>query len=72
MWVCPECGAKETIELMDTEKIVQSNKVDYTRRTPARMKEIKVTDQFQCQLCNHTWTRSFIQRERVRVDHKKI
>lgn len=65
---CPQCGAKGAGEVVDTEEIVIANNVDYRGRKPVRIKETKVTDQFQCNVCQHTWTRSFIQKERFKLD----
>jgi hypothetical protein len=65
---CPECGAKAAGELIDTEEIVISNKIERRGRKPIRIKETKVIDQFQCEKCGHTWTRSFVQKERFKID----
>ena len=71
MWVCPECGSKDSIELMDSEERVLMNKVDYSLRNPVRVKEINVTDQYQCKTCSHTWTRTFSKMERTRLGRNK-
>jgi ribosomal protein L37AE/L43A len=65
---CPECNAKSAGEVIDTQAVVLSNKVDYKLRKPVRVKEIKITDHYQCEVCKHTWTRTFTQKERVRMD----
>ncbi len=65
---CPSCGAKGAGEVIDTQEIIVANNVDYRGRKPVRIKEIKITDQFQCSVCQHTWSRSFIQKDRVRMD----
>jgi hypothetical protein len=65
---CPQCGAEEAAELIDTQEIVIANNVDYRRPKPVRIKEIKVTDQLQCSVCQHVWTRSFIQKDQVRLE----
>jgi ribosomal protein L37AE/L43A len=65
-WNCPECEKKAAGEIIDSIEEVISNKVDYTLRNPVRMKEIRITDHYQCKECKHTWTRSFTKRERVR------
>ncbi len=65
---CPSCGAKGAGEVIDTQEIIVANNVDYRGRKPVRIKETKITDQFQCSVCQHTWSRSFIQKDRVRMD----
>jgi predicted RNA-binding Zn-ribbon protein involved in translation (DUF1610 family) len=65
---CPSCGAKAAGEIVDTQEIVIANNVDHRGRKPVRIKETKVSDQYQCEVCGHTWTRSFIQKERIRMD----
>ena len=65
---CPQCGAKGAGIVIDTQEVVIANNVDYRGRKPVRLKETKITDQYQCEACQHTWTRSFIQKERVRME----
>jgi transcription elongation factor Elf1 len=65
---CPECNAKGAGEVIDTQEVILSNKVDYKLRKPVRIKETKITDHYQCKVCGHSWTRSFTQKERVRID----
>jgi len=66
---CPECGAKGAGEFVDTQVIVLSNSVDHRGRKPVRIKEEKVTDHYECEVCKHNWTRSFVRKERVRMDN---
>lgn len=70
-WACPECGAKLSGEIIDTQEFVLSSKVDYTLRNPVRMKEVNITDQYQCKVCRYTWKRSFSKRERVRIGNRE-
>jgi hypothetical protein len=65
---CPECEAKGSGAVIDTQEIIVSNNVDYRRRKPVRIKETKVIDKLQCEVCQHTWTRSFTREERVRME----
>ena len=65
---CPECGAKAAGEVIDTEEIVISNKIERRGRKPFRTKETKIIDHFQCEKCSHTWKRSFIQKERIKIE----
>ena len=65
---CPECNAKGAGEIIDTQEVVLSNNVDYKLRKPVRVKEVKITDHYQCEACQYTWTRTFTQKERVRMD----
>ena len=65
---CPDCKAKAAGEILETEEIVISNNVEHRGRKPIRIKETKVIDHFQCEVCNHTWTRSFIQKERIKME----
>jgi len=65
---CPHCGKNGAGEIVETEEIVLSNSVDHRGRRPVRIKETKVIDHFQCETCAHTWTRSFIQKERVKMN----
>lgn len=65
---CPSCGAKAAGEITETEEIVLSNSVDRRGRKPVRIKETKNIDHYKCSECDHTWTRSFIQKDRIRMD----
>jgi len=65
---CPQCGAKAAGEIQDTEEIVLSNSVDRRGRKPVRIKETKFIDHYKCSQCGHTWTRSFTQKDRIRMD----
>jgi hypothetical protein len=65
---CPECNAKAAGELVDTQEIVISNNVDYKRRKPIRIKETKVIDSYKCEFCQHTWTRTFSKKDRIKMD----
>lgn len=68
IWTCPNCGAKEGGEIIDTQKIVLSNHMDYRSRKAVRIKETKTIDTYQCGTCQHTWERSFMTKERVRME----
>lgn len=68
---CPECKAKGSGEIIDTQEVVLSNMVDYKLRKPVRIKETKITDHYQCEVCKHTWTRSFTEKERIKMDDVK-
>jgi len=65
---CPECGAKAAGEIVDTQEIVISNHVDHRGRKPVRIKELKVIDHYECDVCQHTWERSFTRKDRIRMD----
>ncbi len=65
---CPECGVKAAGEIKNTEEIILSNNVDYRGRKPVRIKETKYIDHYECSACGHTWTRSFTQKSRIRMD----
>jgi hypothetical protein len=65
---CPECGAKAAGEIIDTKEIILSNHVDHRGRKPVRIKESKIIDHYQCEVCEHTWERSFTHKERIRMD----
>jgi rubredoxin len=65
---CPECGAKGAAEIQNTEEIVLSNSVDHRGRKTIRIKETKYIDHYQCSVCSHTWTRTFTQKERFKMD----
>jgi hypothetical protein len=65
---CPECGTRGSGTIIDTQEIILSNHVDHRGRKPVRIKEVKVVDHYQCETCNHTWERSFVQKDRVRMD----
>jgi ribosomal protein L37AE/L43A len=66
---CPECKTKGSGEIIDTQEVVLSNMVDYKIRKPVRIKETKITDHYQCEVCKHTWTRSFTEKERIKIDN---
>ncbi len=65
---CPSCGAKAAGQVTSTEELVLSNHVDYRGRKPVRIKESRITDQFQCEVCQFTWRRSFTIKERFPID----
>ena len=69
---CPECGAKAAGEVVNTDEIVLANNVDYKGRKPVRLKETKITDHFCCEICQHTWERSFTRRERIPIKKENI
>lgn len=66
---CPECGAKSAGEIMDTQEIILSNHVDHKGRKPVRIKETKIIDNYKCTVCEHTWTRSFNRKDRIKMDN---
>jgi hypothetical protein len=66
--VCPECKTKGTSELKETDEIILSNSVDRRGRKPVRIKETKFIDHYECSACGHSWVRSFIQKDRIRMD----
>ena len=56
---CPECGSKSTGVIVGTEIQHLKTYVDHTGRSPMRLKLEKVTDNYQCESCGYTWTRTF-------------
>ena len=66
---CPECGTKSAGEIVDTQEIVLSNHVDHRGRKPVRIKETKVIDEYKCNLCDHTWNRSFTRTDRIKMNN---
>ncbi len=69
---CPKCGAKAAGEVIDTQEIVLANNVDYRGRKPVRLKKTKITDHFQCEVCQHTWERSFTRDERIPIQKENL
>jgi hypothetical protein len=65
---CPACSEKGTAEIVDIDEIIISNKVDYQRRKPVRIKETKYTDHYKCKNCDHIWTRTYIEKERIPME----
>jgi hypothetical protein len=65
---CPECHTRGSGNLLDTQEIVLSNHVDHRGRKPVRIKEVKIIDHYQCEACNHTWERSFVRKDRIRMN----
>ncbi len=64
---CPECGRKAAGTIVETEEVLLSSYVDHKRRTPVRVKKLKIIDHYQCDFCEHTWERSFNRTEPVPV-----
>ena len=66
---CPECGAKSAGEIVDTTEIILSNHVDHRGRKPVRIKETKMIDNYKCEVCGHTWNRSFTRTDRIKMEN---
>ena len=62
---CPECKRKGAGTIIDTEIELLGTQIDRSRLTPFRVKREKVSDQFQCEYCQHTWVKSFEREDRT-------
>ena len=63
---CPNCRrVAGTIVNSETEPL--GTQFDRTGKELVRVKSEKVTDNYRCESCNHTWTRSFERQERTPV-----
>ncbi|MBL7162042.1 MAG: hypothetical protein ISS57_05495 [Anaerolineales bacterium] len=64
---CPKCRRKAAGIIVDTKTVRLKRHIDRKGLKPVRITEEQVTDQYECEFCGHTWTRSLkrIQRERV-------
>ncbi|GAB4580870.1 MAG: hypothetical protein Fur0022_36140 [Anaerolineales bacterium] len=67
---CPNCKRGAAGFIMQTETEYLGIQMDRTGKELVRIKSEKVLDYYECQHCQHTWTRSFVRKERTPM-HKK-
>ena len=60
---CPNCKRKGTGFIIETESELISSQINRDKLTPLRIQREKVTDQYQCEACQHTWTKTFEREE---------
>ena len=65
---CPACKTKGAGTIIDSEVVLLSNSIDRTKLTPYRVKREKVTDQYQCESCQHTWEKTFDREDRSPIE----
>jgi hypothetical protein len=56
---CPNCKRKAAGTITDTEVEILSTQIDRSKLTPMRVTREKVTDQYKCEYCGHTWEKTF-------------
>jgi hypothetical protein len=56
---CPQCKRLGAGTITATEIEPLGTRIDRSKLTPFRVKRERVTDQYQCDYCQHTWTKSF-------------
>lgn len=61
---CPSCKRKAAGTITDTEVELLSSQIDRNKLTPFRVKREKITDQYQCDYCQHIWTKTFEREDR--------
>ena len=61
---CPECKRKAAGMIIDTDVETLSTKIDRAKLTPFRVTVEKVTDQYRCEYCGHTWEKTFEREDR--------
>ncbi len=69
---CPECKRKGTGFIIATEVETLETRIDRSKLTPFRVKRESVTDEYQCEFCQHTWTKTFEREDHTPIDGTPI
>ena len=64
---CPKCKRAAAGTIVESEINPLPMQIDRNGLTLIRYKREKVTDHYQCNRCDHTWTRSFERKEHAPV-----
>ena len=67
---CPKCKRGAVGIITDTEIEPQGIRIDRNKLTTVRYKKETVTDYYQCEVCKHTWTRTFEREEHLPVKNE--
>jgi hypothetical protein len=62
---CPECKRKGAGYIVDTDIEILGTQIDRNKLTLFRVSREKVTDYYQCEVCQNTWEKSFMRENRT-------
>ena len=64
---CPEWKRIGIGTIIETEIEPLGTQIDRSKLTPFRVKREKVTDHYQCDYCQHIWTKTFEREDRTPI-----